>query len=82
MRINRLIKNRLEQKDHEIRDVVYEIEKKFVKLDDDYANISRFLFNLSIDCEKDLLRMNSELDEVQNKINTYLDLALREKTTG
>lgn len=79
MRVDRLIKSRLEKKNQEIKDIIYEIEKKFVKLDDDYANLSRFLFNLSTDCEADLVRMNSELDEVQNKINNYLDLAIKDK---
>jgi hypothetical protein len=58
---------------------VYEIEKKFVKLDDDYVNVSKYLFNLSIDCEKDLLRMNTELDEVQQKMNTFLSIMNKEK---
>lgn len=79
MLVNRLIKKKLENKTQEIKKVVYEIEKKFVKLDDDYTNISKFLFNMSVDCEKDLLRMNIELDDVQDKINAYWDLSLKDK---
>ncbi len=52
----------------EIRELIYEIEKKHVKLDDDYANMSKYLFDLGMDCEKELIKTNKELDEVQNKL--------------
>lgn len=76
MMANKLIKKKLDKKTVEITDVIHDIEKKFVKLDDDYANISRHLFNMSIDCEKDLLRMDAELDKVQEQIHIYLDSAV------
>jgi hypothetical protein len=79
MRIDKLIKTRIDIKNKEINDVIYEIEKKFVKLDDDYANVSRYLFNLSTDCERDLIKMNSELDEVQKRMDDVLSIAKNEK---
>jgi hypothetical protein len=70
--INSLIKNRIKQKNQEVHEALKDIEKRFIKLDDDYGNVSRLLFTTSLECEKDIIRMNSELDEVQNKINSIV----------
>ena len=66
-----MIKSKLDSKTNEIKDVICDLEKKFVKLDDDYANISKYMFDLSLDCEKEMAKMDRELDKIQKKMTEY-----------
>lgn len=70
---SKFIFKRLNKKNSDIDDILNEIEKKFVKIDDDYSNLSRYIFNSNLECEKDLLRMNKELDEMQSKLDKVLE---------
>jgi hypothetical protein len=70
---HKFIFNRLSKKNLDVDGIISEIEKKFVKMDDDYSNLGRYIFNTNLECEKDLVRMNRELDEVQSKLDRVLE---------
>ena len=48
-------------------------EKMFISLDDDFLNLSWFLFNFSVDCDRELLKMNAYLDESNQNIKLILN---------
>jgi len=45
----------------------------FIKLDDDYSNVSGYLYNLSRECDKDIIKINESLDELDYNMNLILD---------
>lgn len=63
-----MIENKIKEKNLEINDLVYVIEKKFIKLDDDYANLSRYLFNMTLDTDKELLNIKNDLQDINDKL--------------
>ena len=69
MRFN---KKRIENKNLKTKDAIHEVEKKFVKLYDDHFNLSKYLFDLNFDSDKDLIKVNKDLDRIQKKlINSF-----------
>ena len=42
--------------------IISEIEKEYAAVEDEFVSISRFLFNISLECDKEILKINSDLD--------------------
>jgi hypothetical protein len=49
--------------------MINDIKNKFVKLDDDYIKLSNHLFDLNADCEKEMIKLNEDMEVVQNSLN-------------
>ena len=69
----------MDNKNLEVQTLIDQIENKFVKLDDDNTNLSKYLYDLTSDFDKNLTNMNSELDQLnitrnQNENNIHADV--------
>jgi hypothetical protein len=65
--------SRLNKKTEEVKEVIHEIEKKFVRLDDDYINLSKYLFDSSLECEHNLVKINKDLADMHKRIENLND---------
>ena len=48
-------------------------KKNFVKLPDDYINMSKFLYDLTIDCSNDISKLNETLESLSDKITHFIE---------
>jgi len=68
-KLNSLFINKLRRHKGSIKSTAIEIEKKFVKLDDDFMNIAKKFHDVSNHFEKEMIKLNTELEEIQFKID-------------
>ena len=73
VRIEKLINKNKIKKNEDLRKQLKNIEKKFIRMDDDYANTSMFLYNLSRECEDEYINLIQKLDEIELNTQKIID---------
>ena len=69
MNINKIIKNNINFKENEIKNLMNDVEKKYNDLNDKYKNVKELYKNFYDKCEKDYKIINNNNNNNNNNIN-------------
>jgi len=78
-KMKRVIKKKLDLEVDENKNIALENKRNFVRLEDDYINMSKYLFDFTIDCDNNLSKLNEQLEVVDHKINNFIEFIEKDK---